>query len=65
MGRGGGKVVSFLAIYYDDLSSNLGGYYFSVQYNIKTRRNEKEAGFGPLILSLNLDLKLFVSNYNH
>ena len=45
VGRGGGLVVSVLAFYSDDLSSNPAGY-LNFLYE-KTKINEKEAGVGP------------------
>ena len=54
-GRGGGLVVSVLAFYFDDLSSNPAGY-FNFLFE-KTKINQKEANVGPssqilLLLSL-------------
>ena len=43
-GRGGGLVVSILAFYFDDPSSNPAGY-LNLLYE-KTKINEKEAGIG-------------------
>ena len=45
LGRGGGQVVSVLAFYYDDLSSNPAeAYSFSVKLCLKrTKINKKEA----------------------
>ena len=45
MGHGGGLVVSVLAIYSDDPSSNPDGY-LNFLYK-KSKINEKEAGVGP------------------
>ena len=49
MGRGGGQVVSVLAFYSDDPSSNPAEVYnFSVKLLLKrTKINKKEAGVGP------------------
>ena len=50
-GRGGGQVVSVLAFYSDDTSSNPAEVYsFSVILCLKrTKKNKKEAGFGPCL----------------
>ena len=45
MGRGGGQVVSVLAFYSNDLSSNPADDY-------KTKIKEKEAGVGPSFLNV-------------
>ena len=49
LGRGGGQVVSMLALYSDDLSSNPAEVLdFSVELCLKrTKINKKEAGVGP------------------
>ena len=49
MGRGGGQVVSMLALYSEDLSSNPAEVLdFSVELCLKrTKINKKEAGVGP------------------
>ena len=51
MGRGGGQVVSVLAFYSDDPSSNPAEVYnFSVKLLLKrTKINKKEAGVGPFL----------------
>ena len=50
LGRGGGQVVSMLAFYSDNPSSNPAEVYnFSVKLLLKrTKINKKEAGVGPL-----------------
>ena len=52
VGRGGGQVVSVLAFYSDDPSSNPAEIYnFSVKLLLKrTKINKKEAGVGPFFL---------------
>ena len=51
LSRGGGQVVSVLAFYSDDPSSNPAEVYnFSIKLLLKrTKINQKEAGVGPLI----------------
>ena len=51
MGRGGGQVVSALAFYSDDPSSNpADAYRFSVQIVFEKNENkQKEAGVGPFL----------------
>ena len=51
LGRGGGQVVSVLAFYSDDPSSNPAEVYnFSVKLLLKrTKINKKEAGVGPFL----------------
>ena len=55
MGRGGGQVVSVLAFYSDDPSSNPAEVYnFSVKLLLKrTKINKKEAGVGPFFKKKN------------
>ena len=50
MGRGGGQVVSMLAFYSNDPSSNpADAYCFSVKFVFEKNENkQKEAGVGPL-----------------
>ena len=52
LGRGGGQVVSMLALYSDDPSSNPAEVYnFSVKIVIEKNENkQKEAGVGPFFL---------------
>ena len=54
MGCGGGQVVSVLAFYSDDPSSNPAEVYnFSVKLLLKrTKINGKEAGVGPFFLNI-------------
>ena len=51
LGRGGGQVVSVLAFYSDDPSSNPAEVYnFSVKLLLKRTKIKKEAGVGPFFL---------------
>ena len=54
LGRGGGQVVSVLAFYSDDPSSNPAEVYnFSVKLLLKrTKINKKEAGVGPFFKNI-------------
>ena len=50
LGRGGGQVVSVLAFYYDDLSSNppeAYSFFCKIVFE-KNENKQKEAGVGPL-----------------